>query len=502
MANIGKVSQIIGPVVDVSFEGENSQIPPILDALSVTKANGQKVILEVQQHLGEDRVRAIAMEGTEGLQRGMEVLHLGSPITMPTGEEIKGRLFNVVGEAIDGLGEVKTKGMSIHRAAPKFEDLATATEVLFTGIKVIDLLAPYVKGGKIGLFGGAGVGKTVLIQELINNIAKAYAGLSVFAGVGERTREGNDLLREMIESGIVKYGDKFKHSMEEGGWDLSVVDREALKESQATFIFGQMNEPPGARARVALSGLTIAEHFRDGDGDRSGSRHPVLYRQHLPFHPGWLRSIRSFRPDAISRRLPTYTGYRNGCHAGTYYASTKRGSITSVQAVYVPADDLTDPAPATTFTHLDATTVLSRKIAELGIYPAVDPLDSSSRILSAQVLGDAHYNTAQRVKLILQRYKELQDIIAILGLEELSEEDRLTVSRARRVQRFLSQPFFVAEQFTGLKGVLVDINDTIKGFNQIMDGDYDHLPEAAFNLVGTIEDAVVKGEKLIAEASK
>jgi F-type H+-transporting ATPase subunit beta len=501
MANIGKISQIIGPVVDVSFEGENSQIPPILDALSVIKANGQKVVLEVQQHLGEDRVRAIAMEGTEGLQRGMDVLHLGTPITMPTGEEIKGRLFNVVGEAIDGLGEVNTKGMSIHRAAPKFEDLATATEVLFTGIKVIDLLAPYVKGGKIGLFGGAGVGKTVLIQELINNIAKAYAGLSVFAGVGERTREGNDLLREMIESGIVKYGDKFKHSMEEGGWDLSVVDREALKESQATFIFGQMNEPPGARARVALSGLTVAEHFRDGDGEGKG-------RDILFFIDNIFRFTQAgSEVSALLGRMPSAVGYQPtlATEMGVMQeriASTKRGSITSVQAVYVPADDLTDPAPATTFTHLDATTVLSRKIAELGIYPAVDPLDSSSRILSAEVLGDAHYNTAQRVKLILQRYKELQDIIAILGLEELSEEDRLTVSRARRVQRFLSQPFFVAEQFTGLKGVLVDINDTIKGFNQIIDGDYDHLPEAAFNLVGTIEDAVVKGEKLIAEASK
>ena len=497
MANIGKISQIIGPVVDVSFEGENSQIPPILDALSVFKANGQKVILEVQQHLGEDRVRAIAMEGTEGLQRGMEVLHLGTPIMMPTGEEIKGRLFNVVGDAIDGLGEVKTKGMSIHRAAPKFEDLATATEVLFTGIKVIDLLAPYVKGGKIGLFGGAGVGKTVLIQELINNIAKAYAGLSVFAGVGERTREGNDLLREMIESGIVKYGEKFQHSMEEGGWDLSVVDREALKESQATFIFGQMNEPPGARARVALSGLTVAEHFRDGDGEGKG-------RDILFFIDNIFRFTQAgSEVSALLGRMPSAVGYQPtlATEMGTMQeriASTKRGSITSVQAVYVPADDLTDPAPATTFTHLDATTVLSRKIAELGIYPAVDPLDSSSRILSANVLGDAHYNTAQRVKLILQRYKELQDIIAILGLEELSEEDRLTVSRARRVQRFLSQPFFVAEQFTGLKGVFVSIEDTIRGFNAIMDGEVDQYPEAAFNLVGTLEDAIEKGKKMMA----
>jgi F-type H+/Na+-transporting ATPase subunit beta len=501
MANIGKISQIIGPVVDVSFEGEAASLPAILDALSVTKSNGQKVILECQQHLGEDRIRTIAMDSTDGLQRGQEVTHLGQPITMPTGEEIKGRLFNVVGEAIDGLGAVNTPGLSIHRNAPKFEDLATATEVLFTGIKVIDLLAPYVKGGKIGLFGGAGVGKTVLIQELINNIAKAYAGLSVFAGVGERTREGNDLLREMIESGIVKYGEAFKHSMEEGGWDLDSVDREALKESQATFIFGQMNEPPGARARVALSGLTVAEHFRDGDGEGKG-------RDILFFIDNIFRFTQAgSEVSALLGRMPSAVGYQPtlATEMGVMQeriASTKRGSITSVQAVYVPADDLTDPAPATTFAHLDATTVLSRKIAELGIYPAVDPLDSSSRILSAEVLGDAHYDCAQNVKNILQRYKELQDIIAILGLEELSEDDKLVVSRARRVQRFLSQPFFVAEQFTGLKGVLVDINDTIKGFNKIMAGDYDHLPEAAFNLVGTIEDAVVKGERLIAEASK
>lgn len=501
MANIGKISQIIGPVVDVSFEGKDSQIPAILDALSVIKPNGQKVILECQQHLGEDRIRAIAMDSTDGLQRGMDVTHLGSPIMMPTGEEIKGRLFNVVGEAIDGLGEVNTEGLSIHRPAPKFEDLATTTEVLFTGIKVIDLLAPYVKGGKIGLFGGAGVGKTVLIQELINNIAKAYEGLSVFAGVGERTREGNDLLREMIESGIVKYGDAFKESMEAGGWDLSKVDKEALKDSQATFIFGQMNEPPGARARVALSGLTVAEHFRDGDGEGKG-------RDILFFIDNIFRFTQAgSEVSALLGRMPSAVGYQPtlATEMGVMQeriASTKRGSITSVQAVYVPADDLTDPAPATTFAHLDATTVLNRKISELGIYPAVDPLDSSSRILSAEVLGDAHYDCAQRVKNTLQRYKELQDIIAILGLEELSEEDKLVVTRARRVQRFLSQPFFVAEQFTGLQGVLVDINDTIKGFNEIMDGLYDHLPEAAFNLVGTIEDAVAKGEKLLAEANK
>ncbi|MEA5256435.1 F0F1 ATP synthase subunit beta [Arcicella aquatica] len=500
--NIGKVTQVIGPVVDVSFEGANSHLPTILNALEVTKANGTKVILEVQQHLGEDRVRTIAMEGTEGLQRGQDVYDLGQSISMPTGDSIKGRLFNVIGEAIDGIPQpVSELNMPIHRLAPKFEDLATSTEVLFTGIKVIDLLAPYVKGGKIGLFGGAGVGKTVLIQELINNIAKAYEGLSVFAGVGERTREGNDLLREMIESGIVKYGDAFKHSMEEGGWDLSKVDQEALKESQATFIFGQMNEPPGARARVALSGLTIAEYFRDGDGEGKG-------RDILFFIDNIFRFTQAgSEVSALLGRMPSAVGYQPtlATEMGAMQeriASTKRGSITSVQAVYVPADDLTDPAPATTFTHLDATTVLSRKIAELGIYPAVDPLDSSSRILSASILGDVHYNTAQRVKEILQRYKELQDIIAILGLDELSEDDKLAVSRARRVQRFLSQPFFVAEQFTGLKGVLVDINDTIKGFNAIIDGEYDHLPEAAFNLVGSIEDAIAKGERLVAEASK
>jgi F-type H+/Na+-transporting ATPase subunit beta len=499
--NIGKITQVIGPVVDVSFEN-SERIPSILDALEVVKPNGQKVILECQQHLGEDRVRTIAMDGTEGLQRGMEVKSFGSPIRMPIGEAIKGRLFNVVGDAIDGLEPVdKSTGMSIHRAAPKFEDLATSTEVLFTGIKVIDLLAPYVKGGKIGLFGGAGVGKTVLIQELINNIAKAYAGLSVFAGVGERTREGNDLMREMIEAGIIKYGDEFKHSMEAGGWDLSKVDYEQLKDSQATFVFGQMNEPPGARARVALSGLTVAEYFRDGDGEGQG-------RDILFFIDNIFRFTQAgSEVSALLGRMPSAVGYQPtlATEMGAMQeriTSTKRGSITSVQAVYVPADDLTDPAPATTFAHLDATTVLSRKVAEKGIYPAVDPLDSNSRILTAETLGAAHYDCAQRVKNILQRYKELQDIIAILGMEELSDEDKLVVSRARRVERFLSQPFFVAEQFTGLKGVLVDINDTIKGFNQIMDGQWDHLPEMSFNLVGTIEDASVKGEKMMADAAK
>ncbi len=500
MPNIGKISQIIGPVVDVSFS-DDAHLPKIYDALEITKSNGQKIVLEVQQHLGEDRVRAIAMDSTDGLLRGMPVTDLESPIRMPIGDDIKGRVFNVVGEAIDGIESLSTaNGRPIHATPPRFEDLSTESEVLFTGIKVIDLLEPYAKGGKIGLFGGAGVGKTVLIRELINNIAKAYSGLSVFAGVGERTREGNDLLREMLESGIIKYGEEFMHSMEAGGWDLSKVDKEELKDSKATFVFGQMNEPPGARARVALSGLTIAEYFRDGDAEGKG-------RDILFFIDNIFRFTQAgSEVSALLGRMPSAVGYQPtlATEMGVMQeriTSTKRGSITSVQAVYVPADDLTDPAPATTFAHLDATTVLSRKIAELGIYPAVDPLDSTSRILSPAILGNEHYNTAQRVKEILQRYKELQDIIAILGMDELSEEDKLTVSRARRVQRFLSQPFHVAEQFTGLKGVLVDIKDTIKGFNMIMDGEVDEYPEGAFNLVGNIEDAIEKGKKLLAEAN-
>jgi len=502
MANIGKITQVIGPVVDVSFEAEGARLPQILDALTVTKENGQTIVLECQQHLGEDRVRTIAMDSTEGLTRGMDVVDTGGPIKMPIGEAIRGRLFNVVGQAIDGIPQPSSeRGLPIHRPAPKFEDLSTSSEVLYTGIKVIDLIEPYVKGGKIGLFGGAGVGKTVLIQELINNIAKAYSGLSVFAGVGERTREGNDLLREMIEAGIIRYGEAFKHSMKEGGWDLSKVDQEELKTSQATFVFGQMNEPPGARARVALSGLTIAEYFRDGEGDGVG-------RDILFFIDNIFRFTQAgSEVSALLGRMPSAVGYQPtlATEMGAMQeriTSTKRGSITSVQAVYVPADDLTDPAPATTFAHLDATTVLSRKIAELGIYPAVDPLDSTSRILTPDIVGVEHYNCAQRVKETLQRYKELQDIIAILGMDELSEEDKLVVHRARRVQRFLSQPFHVAEAFTGLKGVLVDIKDTIRGFNMIIDGELDYLPEAAFNLVGTIEQAIEKGERLLAEAKK
>ncbi len=494
----GKTVQIIGPVVDVRFE--SGYLPNILDALEVTRPDGQKIILECEQHIGEDTVRTVAMDSTDGIKRGLEVRAHGSPIRMPVGEKIKGRLFNVVGEAIDGIGNVTDEGgYSIHREPPKFKDLSTSTEVLFTGIKVIDLLEPYAKGGKIGLFGGAGVGKTVLIMELINNIAKNYSGLSVFAGVGERTREGNDLLREMIESSVIRYGDAFRQSMEKGGWDLSKVDMNELAKSQATLVFGQMNEPPGARARVALSGLTVAEYFRDGD-EKSGGRDILFFIDNI-----FRFTQAGSEVSALLGRMPSAVGYQPtlATEMGAMQeriTSTKRGSITSVQAVYVPADDLTDPAPATTFAHLDATTVLSRKIAELGIYPAVDPLDSTSRILSPAVLGDAHYNTAQRVKMILQRYKELQDIIAILGMDELSEEDKLVVSRARRVQRFLSQPFHVAEQFTGLKGVFVSIEDTIKGFNMIMDGEVDQYPEAAFNLVGNIEQAIEKGKKLMAEA--
>ncbi len=497
MANVGKVKQVIGAVVDVQFDGK---LPEIYNSLELKRQNGDVLVLEVQQHLGEDSVRTIAMDGTEGLVRGMEVVDTGIAIAMPVGEDIKGRLFNVTGDAIDGLPQVsKAGGRPIHAKPPAFENLSTATEVLFTGIKVIDLIEPYAKGGKIGLFGGAGVGKTVLIQELINNIAKAYSGVSVFAGVGERTREGNDLMREMIEAGIMKYGDAFKHSMEEGGWDLSKVDMNELKDSKATFVFGQMNEPPGARARVALSGLTIAEYYRDGDGQGKG-------RDILFFVDNIFRFTQAgSEVSALLGRMPSAVGYQPtlATEMGIMQeriTSTKNGSITSVQAVYVPADDLTDPAPATTFAHLDATTVLSRKIADLGIYPAVDPLDSTSRILMPQVVGDAHYNCANRVKLILQRYKELQDIIAILGLDELSDEDKMTVSRARKVQRFLSQPFHVAEAFTGLKGVLVPIEETIRGFNMIMDGEVDEYPESAFNLVGSIDDAIEKGKKLMAAA--
>ncbi|PCH77310.1 MAG: F0F1 ATP synthase subunit beta [Flavobacteriaceae bacterium] len=496
----GKVAQIIGPVIDVEF-ASGTELPKIYDSLEITREDGSLLVLEVQQHVGEDTVRTIAMDSTDGLSRGYEVALTGSQIQMPVGEDIYGRLFNVIGDAIDGLGDLPKSGkngLPIHRHAPRFEDLTTSAEVLYTGIKVIDLIEPYAKGGKIGLFGGAGVGKTVLIQELINNIAKGHGGLSVFAGVGERTREGNDLLREMLESGIIKYGDAFMESMEEGGWDLSKVDKPGMRDSKATFVFGQMNEPPGARARVALSGLTIAEYFRDGGDDGEGK--DVLF-----FVDNIFRFTQAgSEVSALLGRMPSAVGYQPtlATEMGAMQeriTSTKKGSITSVQAVYVPADDLTDPAPATTFAHLDATTVLSRKIAELGIYPAVDPLDSTSRILTPEILGKEHYDTAQNVKELLQRYKELQDIIAILGMEELSEEDKLVVHRARRVQRFLSQPFHVAEQFTGIPGCLVDIKDTIKGFNMIMDGELDKYPEAAFNLKGSIQDAIDAGEKMLAE---
>ncbi|MEX1010448.1 MAG: F0F1 ATP synthase subunit beta [Balneolaceae bacterium] len=493
--NKGRVAQVIGPVVDVDFK--QGELPFVLNALRIDKEDGSRLFLEVAQHLGENRVRTIAMDSTDGLVRQDEVIDTGSPISMPVGEDIRGRLFNVVGEAIDGMKKPGgDRRYSIHRPAPEYEDLATSTEILETGIKVIDLLCPYSKGGKIGLFGGAGVGKTVLIQELINNIAKEHGGLSVFAGVGERTREGNDLLREFLESGVIKYGEEFNESMEKGEWDLSKVDYDVMKESQATLVFGQMNEPPGARMRVALSGLTVAEYFRD-----EVSRDILLFIDNI-----FRFTQAGSEVSALLGRMPSAVGYQPtlATEMGDLQeriTSTKNGSITSVQAIYVPADDLTDPAPATTFSHLDATTVLSRALTQIGIYPAVDPLDSTSRINDPKVVGEKHYKCAQRVKEILQQYKDLQDIIAILGMDELSDEDKTIVYRARRVQRFLSQPFFVAEQFTGQPGKYVKIDDTIKGFNMILDGELDELPENAFHLVGTIEEAIEKGEKLKAEAA-
>ena len=459
----GKISQIIGPVVDVDFP--EGQLPSILDALTVTRQDGSKLVLETQQHLGEERVRTIAMECTDGLVRGMAVANTGKSIQAPVGPEVLGRMLNVVGDPIDGRGPVpSSKSYSIHRSAPKFDELSTKAEMFETGIKVIDLLEPYSRGGKTGLFGGAGVGKTVLIMELINNIAKQQSGYSVFAGVGERTREGNDLWHEMMESGV--------------------IDKTAL-------VFGQMNEPPGARARVALTGLSIAEYFRDEEG-----------RDVLLFIDNIFRFTQAgSEVSALLGRMPSAVGYQPtlGTEMGELQdriVSTKKGSVTSVQAIYVPADDLTDPAPATAFAHLDATTVLSRQIAELGIYPAVDPLDSTSRILDPNIVGDDHYDTAQAVKQILQRYKDLQDIIAILGMDELSDDDKLVVARARKVQRFLSQPFFVAEAFTGLAGKYVKLEDTIKGFKEIISGRHDKLPEGAFYLVGTIEEAVEKAKTL------
>ena len=493
----GKISQVVGPVVDVSFEGDNNELPPIYTALKVDRPDGTALILEVEQHIGESTVRCVAMESTDGLQRGLRVDNLEHPIAVPTGNQVKGRLLNVVGEAIDRLPQLEREDLrSIHQPAPKFDELTIGTEILYTGIKVIDLLEPYSKGGKIGLFGGAGVGKTVLIMELINNIAKGHNGYSVFTGVGERTREGNDLLREMIESGVIKYGDKFREGMERGEWNLEDVDMNEVAKSQATLVFGQMNEPPGARLRVALSGLTEAEQFRDTDG---GGKEILLFIDNI-----FRFTQAGSEVSALLGRMPSAVGYQPtlASEMGALQeriTSTKNGSITSVQAIYVPADDLTDPAPATTFSFLDATTVLSRKIAELGIYPAVDPLESTSRILDPNIIGEEHYNVAQAVKQLLQKYNELQDIIAILGVDELSDEDKLVVSRARRAQRFLSQPFNVAEQFTGLPGVMVPLSETIRGFKMILSGEMDKYPEQAFLNVGTIDDAIAKGKKLLAE---
>ena len=469
---VGKVSQVIGAVVDVKFD---CAIPDILNALDVDN-NGQRLVLEVAQHLGENTVRTIAMDATEGLVRGAVATDTGAPITVPVGPETLGRIINVIGDVVDEGKDIKAKvNYPIHRDAPAYVDQSTESEILVTGIKVIDLLAPYAKGGKIGLFGGAGVGKTVTIMELINNVAKAHGGYSVFAGVGERTREGNDLYHEMVESGVIK------------------TDGEG---SKAALVYGQMNEPPGARARVALTGLTLAEYFRDEEGQ------DVLF-----FVDNIFRFTQAgSEVSALLGRIPSAVGYQPtlATDMGALQeriTSTNKGSITSVQAIYVPADDLTDPAPATSFAHLDATTVLSRQIAELGIYPAVDPLDSTSRVLDPRVVGDEHYNTAREVQEVLQQYKSLQDIIAILGMDELSEEDKLTVSRARKIQRFLSQPFHVAEVFTGTPGVFVSLEDNIKGFRGIVSGEYDHLPEAAFYMVGTIEEAIEKGKKLAAEAA-
>ncbi len=469
---IGKISQVIGAVVDVEFDGE---LPAIQNALEVNN-NGQRLVLEVAQHLGESAVRTIAMDATEGLVRGAEAIDTGAPITVPVGPETLGRIMNVIGEPVDEGKPVKSKKhYPIHRPAPDYVDQSTEAEILVTGIKVVDLLAPYAKGGKIGLFGGAGVGKTVLIMELINNVAKAHGGYSVFAGVGERTREGNDLYHEMVESGVIK------------------TDGPG---SKAALVYGQMNEPPGARARVALTGLTLAEYFRDEE------RQDVLF-----FVDNIFRFTQAgSEVSALLGRIPSAVGYQPtlATDMGALQeriTTTNKGSITSVQAIYVPADDLTDPAPATSFAHLDATTVLSRQIAELGIYPAVDPLDSSSRMLDPRIVGEHHYNVSRQVQEVLQQYKSLQDIIAILGMDELSEEDKLVVARARKIQRFLSQPFHVAEVFTGSPGKLVGLEDTIAGFEGILKGDYDHLPEAAFYLVGTIEEAIEKGKKLAQEAA-
>ncbi|HEX6279993.1 MAG TPA: F0F1 ATP synthase subunit beta [Pyrinomonadaceae bacterium] len=495
---IGKVVQIIGPVVDVEFE---DYLPPIYQALRITSEGFNvdqpiDVVAEVQQHLGEGRVRAVSMLPTDGMVRGMKVEDLQGPITVPVGGATLGRVMNVIGDPVDELGPVESDTeYPIHRHAPSFDEQATSLEMFETGIKVIDLIQPFLRGGKIGLFGGAGVGKTVLIMELINNVAKGREGFSVFAGVGERTREGNDLLREMVESKVITYGDAFMHNMEEtGAFDLTMVNKDAIKDSKVALVYGQMTEPPGARLRVALSGLTVAEYFRDQGND-------VLF-----FVDNIFRFTQAgSEVSALLGRMPSAVGYQPNLatemgEMQERITSTKTGAITSIQAVYVPADDYTDPAPATTFAHLDAVTALSRQIVELGIYPAVDPLASNSRILDPQIVGDEHYNTAQEVKKILQRYKDLQDIIAILGLDELSEDDKLTVARARKIQRFFSQPFTVGEQFTGLKGEYVKVEDTIKGFREILDGKCDDMPEQAFYMVGTIEQAREKAKKMAAAA--
>ena len=496
----GYITQVIGPVVDVAFEGEDNELPPIYSALKIEREDSTDLIVEVEQHIGENTVRCVAMDTTDGLRRGMKVIDLQRPLAMPTGSQIKGRLMNVIGVTIDHLPNLDYKDVQpIHRPAPAFEDLSINTEFLYTGIKVIDLLEPYSKGGKIGLFGGAGVGKTVLIMEMINNIAKGHNGFSVFAGVGERTREGNDLLREMIESGVINYGDEFKAEMEKGNWDLSKVDMEKLNSSQASLVFGQMNEPPGARLRVALSGLTVAEQFRDSN---EGGKEILFFIDNI-----FRFTQAGSEVSALLGRMPSAVGYQPtlASEMGALQeriTSTKTGSITSVQAIFVPADDLTDPAPATTFSFLDATTVLSRKITELGIYPAVDPLESTSRILDPLIIGEDHYNTAQAVKQLLQHYNELQDIIAIMGVDELSDDDKLVVNRARRAQRFLSQPFHVAEQFTGIPGVMVPLEETIRGFKMILNGEMDKYPEQAFMNVGTIDEAIAKGEKMMKEAKE
>ena len=493
--HVGKVVQIIGPVLDVEFQG--GYLPPIYQALRVVSDGFDvptpiDVIAEVQQHLGEGRVRTVSMLPTDGMVRGMQAIDTGGPITMPVGEGTLGRVLNVIGEPVDTLGPVKhEKRYPIHRHAPTFEEQSTELQMFETGIKVIDLIQPFLRGGKIGLFGGAGVGKTVIVMELINNIAKARSGFSVFAGVGERTREGNDLLREMVESQVIQFGDQFnKHFHDTGMFDLTKVDMNTIGQSKVALIYGQMTEPPGARLRVALSGLTVAEYFRDQGLD------VLLFIDNI-----FRFTQAGSEVSALLGRMPSAVGYQPNLatemgEMQERITSTKTGSVTSIQAVYVPADDYTDPAPATTFAHLDAVTALSRQIVELGIYPAVDPLASSSRILDPRVIGKEHYDTAQDVKRVLQRYKDLQDIIAILGLDELSEEDKLIVSRARKIQRFFSQPFFVAAQFTGLEGKYVKLEDTVRGFRELVDGKHDDLPEQAFYMVGTIEEAIEKAKTI------